>query len=314
MTGLDIIGDVHGCANKLRGLLKRLGYREQGGAFRHPGREAIFVGDLIDRGPEQVDTVNLVRSMVDAEAAQVVMGNHEFNAISFATRDPENSGSFMRRHSAKNVDQHKAFLDQVKGAQYLEFIEWFKTLPLWLDLEGVRIVHACWHDPSIHTIADDVDANSMSESFVVKANTKSTSQFEAIETVLKGPEVDLGNARAFMVKGHCRSGARIRWWLSDAKTLQQLAEIPAAATTPAGEPYPPLGDEPRPEAVTYRYESETPVVFGHYWRSGSLRVDGPSTTCVDYSAVEGGPLVAYRWDGDPTLKDSNLVEFGGTKI
>ena len=50
----DIIGDIHGQADKLDGLLKHMGYRERDGAYRHPSRKAIFVGDIIDGGPRQV--------------------------------------------------------------------------------------------------------------------------------------------------------------------------------------------------------------------------------------------------------------------
>ena len=49
--------------------------------WSHPKRVAIFVGDLIDRGPEQLGTLKLVRDMVEMGNARVVMGNHEFNAI-----------------------------------------------------------------------------------------------------------------------------------------------------------------------------------------------------------------------------------------
>jgi hypothetical protein len=62
----DVIGDVHGEFDKLVALLARLGYWELGGTWRHPDRTAIFVGDLIDRGPKQLATVDLVRAMVDA--------------------------------------------------------------------------------------------------------------------------------------------------------------------------------------------------------------------------------------------------------
>jgi hypothetical protein len=48
MERYDLIGDLHGCADKLKGLLGALGYDKQGGAFNHPGRTAIFVGDIID--------------------------------------------------------------------------------------------------------------------------------------------------------------------------------------------------------------------------------------------------------------------------
>ena len=81
----DVIGDIHGELGKLVELLGHLGYQEKAGAFRHSDRTAIFVGDLIDRGPKQLDTVNLVQRMVEAGAAQCIMGNHEFNAIAWAT-------------------------------------------------------------------------------------------------------------------------------------------------------------------------------------------------------------------------------------
>jgi hypothetical protein len=77
----DVIGDIHGQFDKLVELLLHLGYSESQGVYRHPSRTAIFVGDLIDRRPKQVETVDLVRGMVEAGSALCVMGNHEFNAI-----------------------------------------------------------------------------------------------------------------------------------------------------------------------------------------------------------------------------------------
>jgi hypothetical protein len=50
-----------------------------------------------------------------------------------------------------------------------------------------------------------------------------------------------------------------------------------------------------------------PVLCGHYWFKGDLRLTGPITACVDFNAVKGGPLVAYRWDGEPTLNSNNFV-------
>ena len=100
--GYDIIGDIHGHADALVTLLRKLGYREQQRAWKHPGRTAIFVGDFIDRGPGQLETVNLVRSMVEAGAALAVMGNHEFNAIAWNTPHPDLAGEYLRRRNAKN--------------------------------------------------------------------------------------------------------------------------------------------------------------------------------------------------------------------
>ena len=115
MTGYDIIGDVHGCAEELEDLLDNLDYVEVNGVYQHKDgeRSVIFVGDLIDRGPGQVRVLELVRRMVEAGSAQIVLGNHEFNAIGFATPNPEEPGEFMRRHTKENVKQHQAFLTQL---------------------------------------------------------------------------------------------------------------------------------------------------------------------------------------------------------
>ena len=84
----DVIGDVHGCADELEALLATLGYEAQerregndldaGPVFRHPdGRQAVFLGDLVDRGPRVLETLRIVRNMVDAGSGWCVMGNHE---------------------------------------------------------------------------------------------------------------------------------------------------------------------------------------------------------------------------------------------
>jgi len=85
----DVIGDVHGCFDELRALLERLGYvvepatepTADGGAewrVRHPaGRKAVFVGDLVDRGPKTPDVLRLVMGMVADGGAYCVPGNHD---------------------------------------------------------------------------------------------------------------------------------------------------------------------------------------------------------------------------------------------
>ena len=90
----DIIGDIHGHADKLEALLRKLGYRDTAGAWRHPERQAIFVGDFVDRGPAQLRSVDIVRRMVDAGVALAVMGNHELNAIAWHTPDPGHPGQY----------------------------------------------------------------------------------------------------------------------------------------------------------------------------------------------------------------------------
>jgi len=89
----DIIGDVHGCADELQALLERLGYEvvavSPGGAtltggavYAHPeGRKAVFLGDLVDRGPRILDTVRLVGNMVLHGSALCVPGNHDVKLL-----------------------------------------------------------------------------------------------------------------------------------------------------------------------------------------------------------------------------------------
>src|SRR3954464_15205785 len=95
-----------------------MGYQKRNGAWRHPQRTAIFLGDFIDRGPQQVKTVNIARRMVESGSALAVMGNHELNAIAWSLPDPAVPGDFLRPHfssmyGAKNRDQHAAFLAEV---------------------------------------------------------------------------------------------------------------------------------------------------------------------------------------------------------
>jgi hypothetical protein len=106
----DIIGDIHGCAHSLLLLLDQLEYSVRDGAYRHPERRVIFLGDFIYHGPLQRETIEMVRRMLDAGAALSVMGNHEFNAIAYYTPDRE-SGDYLRPHTEKNMRQHQAFLD-----------------------------------------------------------------------------------------------------------------------------------------------------------------------------------------------------------
>ena len=55
------------------------------------------------------------------------------------------------------------------------------------------------------------------------------------------------------------------------------------------------------------YDSDEPVFFGHYWQAGIPAPLLPKVACVDYSAGKGGPLVAYRWEGETELHGGGFV-------
>ena len=74
----DIIGDVHGCHVELLSLLDRLGYDTGADPIAHPeGRRAVFLGDLVDRGPGVAEVLDIAMSMVAGGSALCVAGNHE---------------------------------------------------------------------------------------------------------------------------------------------------------------------------------------------------------------------------------------------
>ena len=110
----DLIGDIHGHCATLKKLLTQLGYELHQGVWQHRQRKIIFVGDYIDRGPQIKETLDLVKTMVGAGQAIALMGNHEYNAVAYAT--PDGRGDYFRKHNATHHKQHQATLQQF--AQY----------------------------------------------------------------------------------------------------------------------------------------------------------------------------------------------------
>jgi Calcineurin-like phosphoesterase len=313
MTAFDVIGDVHGHADRLRGLLASMGYVERHGVWSHPDRTAVYLGDLIDRGPGQLDTLQMVRAMVEVGAAQVVLGNHEFNAVAYATLDPARD-DYCRPHSEKNSGQHEAFLSDVAFGSPLHrsIIDWFTTIPMWLDLGGLRVVHACWSADHIeHLEAIAGPGNTLTERIVIDGTTKGTPTHDAVETVLKGPEVHLDGVRYVDKDGHQRDHARLRWWDSDATTLRRAALIDGTVRLhdADGRPIDELHDRPLTDDELRPYTGPDPVLFGHYWwRKETAEPVNPRATCLDFSVAKGGVLRAYRWDGEDRLDEHKFVE------
>jgi hypothetical protein len=238
--------------------------------------------------------------MIESGTALGVMGNHEYNAIAFATPDAKETG-FLRQHSAKNIDQHEAFLNAYPShsAEYLDTIEWFKTLPLWLDLDNLRIVHACW-DQSWMT---RLGSNKLTNELLLQSSTKNTWQYEAIETLLKGKEIPLPEGHSFPDKdGNLRHDIRIRWWDTTARNYKDAFMGPESAIT-----HMPDEEIEGDHLIDYSH-SAPPVFLGHYWLEGKPEPLAPNIACLDYSVAKpGGKLVAYRWNGEQHLKPENFV-------
>jgi hypothetical protein len=307
MSHYDIVGDIHGYAETLITLLVKLGYAvNDEGYYSHPNRKMIFVGDFIDRGKAQKKVIGIVRPMIENGAALAVMGNHEFNAISYHTPHSQ-TGEPHRSHSESHQEQHQAFLEEYSDQKEIDnVISWFKTLPLYLELNEIRVIHACWNDNVINLIRSELDENHcLTDEFVEQANKKNSPQFNAVETLLKGKEIPLPDNICFKDNyGKCRYDIRIKWWSETAKTYHEYALVPGNAIDMI--PHTPVPDELL-SAFDYP-ENEKPVFFGHYWFTGEPVRQKANVACLDYSIGKSDKLVAYRWSvGDTGLLDENFV-------
>jgi hypothetical protein len=305
----DLIGDIHGHAEELVFLLELLGYdRRRGGVYSHPVRQAVFVGDLIDRGPKIRETLQIVRGMVEAGHAKCVMGNHEFNALAYHTRHPADSSRFLRKHDArlgKNVRQHFQTLRQVPSLELYDHLEWVRKLPLWLDLGELRVVHACWDAVAMNRVSRVWDRDEgITTAFLTEATNPETELFDAVEDVLKGKELDLPDGVFFHDKdGHPRRKLRVKWYESPENRTYHTYAVQSGEDFPSD----PLPWEFHQKIVPYSPQ-DPPVFFGHYW----LQAESPgplagNVACLDYSVAKSGMLCAYRWNGERELSPDQFV-------
>ncbi|MCI9632756.1 MAG: polynucleotide kinase-phosphatase [Ruminococcus sp.] len=112
----DIIGDVHGCFDELTELLDKLGYEPgEDTIYRHAcGRRAVFVGDLCDRGPKNMEVLRLVMGMVRGGTAFCVPGNHDDKLRRYL-----NHGKVQISHGLENTIRElecekEGFLEEVR--------------------------------------------------------------------------------------------------------------------------------------------------------------------------------------------------------
>lgn len=316
----DVIGDIHGQGAKLSALLSSMGYVPTGTTFRPPqGRKAVFLGDLIDRGPDQRQVLEIVRGMVDAGNALCLMGNHEFNAIAYLLDDPRDPGECYRPNrrdsavAAKNRHQHAAFLQQIgEGTpEHVEWVTWFRSLPLWMDLGGIRAVHGSWDAVSIELLAGigATPGRILDDALVAAVHGKDDAGGEdpitkARKRLTCGVEIPLPPGRAVRKDEFQFDHVRIADWRHWASTLPEIALLPN------GQEHLVQGWDVDPQSLTQQV-SGTPLFLGHHWLSGEPKLESHNVACLDWSVGKGGPLVAYRWDGESHLHNAKLCWLRG---
>ncbi len=298
----DLIGDIHGHADELIALLNKIDYSLVNGVYRHPDRTVIFLGDYIDRGPQIRETLRIVKRMVDAGNAIAIMGNHEYNALAYSMKDEK--GNDIRPHSDKNVKQHKHTLEQFNGyeGEWNQYLEWFTTLPLFLDFDNFRAVHACWDSSHIEWLKKNYTGK-LTKEMLIAAHDKSRHEYHVFEETLKGKEFHLPDGKSFHDKdGFHRHHARLKWWterIHPAKFKDIFISIsPESENQPVEFEYP---IHPYPP-------DEKPVFFGHYWlREENPYLQSQNVCCLDFSVAKEGMLVAYRFNNEKKLSENNFV-------
>ncbi|MBK8473984.1 MAG: metallophosphoesterase [Sphingobacteriales bacterium] len=300
---IDLIGDIHGHADKLEELLLKLGYVKNKQTYAHPERKVLFVGDYIDRGPKIRETLEIVRAMVESENAIALMGNHEYNALCFHAQKTE--GGHLRRHVIKNIVQHYETLRQFQNRQkeYEKYLDWFKTLPLYYETDKFKAVHACWDNNNIEYLRSILVNDRLTDELIYQSVERETELNEAIDQTLKGKEISLPSNLSFADKdGTIRTKIRTKWWEDPASmtyksiSVEPMDNLPEQAISPTAI-----------NSLGFYQDMGKMVFFGHYWLKGEPSFYRADICCLDYSVAKGGKLVAYRLNEESRLEKNNLI-------
>ncbi len=257
---LDIIGDIHGEIDALQSLLGWLGYDAAG--HHATGRRLVFLGDLVDRGPDSPAVLRTVRDLVEAGNAQCILGNHELNLL----RNDEKHGNSWWT-SPDKATEHPMERMTPEGKE--ELIPWLENLPVALERADLRVVHACWNGAAVeqlrtlngpdYRVADvhdeyqrEISARLAGERFMNFVK-KEWQQFQ--------PRLDDPNWEARFMPAFAQLQT-VTQMDNPVKVLTSGEEEPADAPFMAG------GKWRMVSRVKWweRYTDDVPVVFGHYWR------------------------------------------------
>ncbi len=288
----DIVGDVHGCCDELEQLLKELGYEPgAAGAYTHPaGRRAVFVGDLVDRGPRIVATVRLVQAMVDAGSALCVPGNHDMKLVrKLRGRDVRVSHG-LERTLAELDSLSEAERDRIR-----DFLDGLVSHYVFDD-GNLVVAHAGLKEEmqgrgsgKVRDFALYGETTGETDEFGLPVRWNWAAEYRGRATVVYGhtpvPEPEWLN-RTINIDTGCVFGGRLTALRYPEK---ELVSVPAAATyAPPARPFLPPVPEPAP--------SPSPL-------TAQQRED----ELLDIADVVGKRTVATRLAGNVTIREENAA-------
>ncbi|MDJ0927390.1 MAG: metallophosphoesterase [Gammaproteobacteria bacterium] len=285
---LDIVGDVHGEIDVLNELLAQLGYDPDGG---HPdGRRLVFIGDLVDRGPDSPAVLDRVARLVADAGAQCILGNHELNLL----RDVEKHGNSWWVHPDKPMPHPAARISAADKARFTVFLE---SLPLVLERADLRVVHACWNQSAVARVrAAESDGHSALDLY----------QGFATDIKNKWSGSDTLAAYGEEWREHHKNLTDRNWQPvlleavgcidADWQMANPVAVLTSGEERPARQPIWAGNRWRMVERVKWwdSYNDSVPVVVGHYWR----RHSAASKRLMDAHGPDLFANVApHRWMG-----------------
>lgn len=301
LQNIDIIPDIHGDLPRLKDTLKALGYRESGCWSHDQNRQIVFLGDLIDRGSQNIACLQLVSRLVDEGLARAIMGNHELNAILYHTSDGR--GGYLRPHGLKETHQHQTFLDEAPlGSEEAEWaLGFMRSMPLFIEFEGLRLTHAFWGHDQIQLLKKTTIAARLPIARLREVAEESTPFGCAVKDVTGGPQVDIAEidprCHFHDGAGHRRTKMRYRWWPGGGTTWDDVG-------ISLHKPYRlPEGPIPSDLARNYYPAGDPLVAFGHYQRHGDPRSQSENAICLDFPKTP----CAYRFSGERRYEASRMI-------
>lgn len=258
---LDFVGDIHGEITALRHLFYKLGYDDSG---CHPaGRRLVFLGDLIDRGPDSPAVLDAVMTLVNTGKAQCVLGNHELNIL--LNRPMHGNGWIIQDNPKETPSELKSRIASSQNrSHYLEFMS---SLPLVLENSSFRIAHACWNNTAVDLIKKH-NNESVTEVYNVYQQ-----QYEAFI----GKDEFAGKLQIEQTRFHDalrdpEQQPPLLPTIAEKERLEQMMNPVRMLTTSsmqvAKEPFFGGGKWRMAERDAWwnSYRDEKPVVIGHFWR------------------------------------------------
>ena len=306
--GYDLIGDIHGCGLTLIDLLEQMGYSKRNGVYQHPKRKVVFLGDIVDRGPNIRLACHIVRDMVEAGHADIVMGNHEYNVVTYLSEAPAGMRQpFLRPHTPRNNFIVEQTLEQFANypQEFNEMLDWFLTIPLFREYEHFRVVHACWDHQMIDEYLRRYGSNQITKEMLPESVQTDSFLYQFLDRMLRGTSLKLPDGRSMTAKdGMVRQFFRTKFWAGDPQRYNDVIFQPDPL--PEDLQHALLSEDEKQQLLFYGPD-EKPLFIGHYWMSGLPEPIVPNIACLDYSAVKYGRLVAYRMDTERHMQKGKFA-------